>query len=109
MEANREISALQRLLGLRVIPGRIEAFDISNIHGKEAVGSMVSFFSGKPRKDEYRRFRIKDIVGIDGAIITNPKVWEASGHIENFTDIAVICKKCKNKFKVDESELNTAK
>ena len=50
----------------------------------------------------------EDIVGIDGSIITNPKVWEASGHIENFTDIAVICKKCKNKFKVDESELPTA-
>jgi glycyl-tRNA synthetase len=49
-----------------------------------------------------------DIVGIDGAIVTNPKVWEASGHVENFTDIAVVCKKCKNKFKVDESELPTA-
>jgi len=50
----------------------------------------------------------EDIVGIDGAIITNPKVWEASGHVENFTDIAVVCKKCKNKFKVDESELKGA-
>jgi len=50
----------------------------------------------------------EDIVGIDGAIITNPKVWEASGHVENFTDIAVVCKKCKNKFKVDESKLKDA-
>jgi glycyl-tRNA synthetase len=49
-----------------------------------------------------------DIVGIDGSIVTNPKVWEASGHVENFTDIAVVCKKCKNKFKVDESELPKA-
>jgi glycyl-tRNA synthetase len=51
----------------------------------------------------------EDIVGIDGSILTNPKVWEASGHVENFTDIAVVCKKCKNKFKVDEQELATAK
>ena len=47
--------------------------------------------------NSYIRAR-EDMTGIDGAIITNPKVWEASGHIENFTDIAVICKKCKNKF-----------
>ncbi|MFW5846769.1 MAG: glycine--tRNA ligase [Nanoarchaeota archaeon] len=51
----------------------------------------------------------EDIVGIDGAIITHPKVWEASGHVENFVDIAVICKNCKNKFKVDESELSSAR
>jgi len=51
----------------------------------------------------------EDIVGIDGSIITSPRVWEASGHVENFTDVAVVCKKCKNKFKVDESELPTAK
>ena len=51
----------------------------------------------------------EDITGIDGSIITNPKVWEASGHVENFTDIAVVCKKCKNKFKVDEQELEGTK
>lgn len=62
---NREINQLKDMLGLRVMPARIEAFDISNIHGKEAVGSMVSFFSGRPQKDEYRRFRIKNIAGID--------------------------------------------
>jgi len=62
---NRDITKLKRALGLKVLPARIEAFDISNIHGKEAVGSMVSFFSGKPQKDEYRRFRIKYTSGID--------------------------------------------
>lgn len=61
----REMSRLRDALGLSFIPARIEAFDISNIQGKEAVGSMVSFFSGKPRKDEYRRFRIKGVSGID--------------------------------------------
>ncbi|OGW75821.1 MAG: hypothetical protein A2Z72_04100 [Omnitrophica bacterium RBG_13_46_9] len=62
---DKEISHLRDVLGIAVMPARIEAFDISDIHGKEAVGSMVSFFSGKPQKDEYRRFKIKNISGID--------------------------------------------
>ena len=62
---NREISRLKDVLGLRVLPARIEAFDISDIYGKEAVGSMVSFFSGRPQKNEYRRFRIKNVTGIN--------------------------------------------
>ena len=62
---NKEISELKSVLGLQTMPARIEAFDISNIHGKEAVGSMISFFSGKPQKDEYRRFRIKSVAGIN--------------------------------------------
>lgn len=63
-------------------------------------------------KDNWWNYHVRareDMTGIDGSIITNPKVWEASGHVENFCDIAVVCKKCKNKFKVDESELPTAK
>jgi len=51
----------------------------------------------------------RDMVGIDGSIITNPKVWEASGHVSNFMDIAVICKKCKNKTKIEKSEVGKAK
>lgn len=47
----------------------------------------------------------KDVTGIDGAIITNPKVWEASGHVSNFMDIAVVCKKCGLKTKLEKSEL----
>jgi AMMECR1 domain-containing protein len=48
------------------------------------------------------------MTGIDGSIITNAKVWEASGHVESFCDIAVVCKKWKNRFKVDENELAKA-
>ena len=62
---NREIKELKKVLGLTATPSRIEAFDISDICGKEAVGSMVSFFCGRPRKDEYRRFRIKTVEGIN--------------------------------------------
>jgi excinuclease ABC subunit C len=53
------VADLQKVMGLSVPPRRIEAFDISNIHGKTAVGSMIVFHDGQPRKSEYRRFRIQ--------------------------------------------------
>lgn len=43
-----------------------------------------------------------DVVGIDGSIVTNPKVWEASGHVQNFTDELVECTKCHRRFKADD-------
>jgi len=42
-----------------------------------------------------------DVVGIDGSIITNPKVWEASGHVSSFEDIMLTCTKCKEKARAD--------
>lgn len=42
------------------------------------------------------------VYGLDGAIILSPKVWEASGHVENFTDPLTECKKCHNRFRVDQ-------
>ncbi len=45
--------------------------------------------------------RRDDIVGLDASILMHPKVWEASGHIENFTDPLVDCKKCKQRFRED--------
>ncbi len=53
------LKELQRVLGLSVLPGRIEAFDISNITGKSAVGSMVVFDFARPKKEDYRRFKIR--------------------------------------------------
>ena len=43
-----------------------------------------------------------DMVGIDAAVIMNPKVWEASGHVEGFTDPLVECKKCHERFRADQ-------
>lgn len=60
-----ELEGLKALLGLAKCPVRIEAFDISNIRGQQATASMVSFFMGRPDKDNYRRFRIKTVEGID--------------------------------------------
>ncbi len=46
----------------------------------------------------------EDIVGLDAAILMHPRVWEASGHVEGFTDPMVDCKKCKRRFRADEVE-----
>lgn len=43
-----------------------------------------------------------DIVGIDTALIMNPKVWEASGHLKEFSDPLVECKKCHSRFRADQ-------
>ena len=49
----------------------------------------------------------EDIVGIDSAIMLNPKVWEASGHVEAFTDPLVECKKCHKRFRQDQLSPST--
>jgi glycyl-tRNA synthetase len=46
----------------------------------------------------------EDIEGIDASILMHPKVWEASGHVENFTDPMVDCKECKARFRADQIE-----
>jgi len=51
----------------------------------------------------------ENVVGVDGAIITHPEVWSASGHVDSFSDVFVVCKKCKKPGKVDRSELGKIK
>jgi len=60
-----ELEDLKNMLQMKKLPERIEAFDISNIYGKEATGSMASFYKGLPDKDKYRKFRIKTVESID--------------------------------------------
>jgi glycyl-tRNA synthetase len=43
----------------------------------------------------------EDVVGLDSAILQSPRVWEASGHVEGFTDPLVDCKSCKQRFRAD--------
>jgi len=61
----KEAEQLQRAFNLPRMPERIECFDISNIMGNQSVGSMVSFLAGRPDKSHYRRFRIREVSGID--------------------------------------------
>jgi excinuclease ABC subunit C len=59
------LEELKKLLELHTIPERIEAFDISNISGSMAVGASVLFLNGEPFKKGYRRFKIREIMGVD--------------------------------------------
>ena len=78
----------------------------------EIYGGLAGFFDFGPLGTELKN-NIKnqwwkafvqsreDVVGIDGCIITNPKIWEASGHTEGFVDILIECKKCNERFRAD--------
>ena len=57
------LSELADALALDRIPRRIECFDVSNLHGTNAVASMVVFENGKPKKSDYRRFQIQQVEG----------------------------------------------
>ena len=57
------LEQLKDLLGLEEMPKRIESFDISNIQGVDSIGSMVVFTNGKKDKKEYRRYKIKTVIG----------------------------------------------
>jgi excinuclease ABC subunit C len=59
------LTELADALALPAPPARIECYDISTIQGTNTVGSMVVFEDGQPRSGEYRRFRIKGVVGQD--------------------------------------------
>jgi len=78
----------------------------------EIYGGVAGFYDfgplGVELRNNIRRYwwwsmvQLHDnVVGIEGATITHPRVWEASGHVENFTDTLVDCKKCKRRFRVD--------
>ncbi len=60
-----EAVELKSILGIKGNLEVIEAFDVSNIMGDEAVGSMIYFRKGKPDKNEYRKFKIKTVSGMD--------------------------------------------
>jgi excinuclease ABC subunit C len=65
-DEGKTLGALEELaeaLGLPGPPLRIECYDISNVQGSDSVGSMVVFEEGRPRPGEYRRFKIRTVVG----------------------------------------------
>ena len=53
---------------------------------------------------KYMVYERENVVGLDAAIIMNPKVWEASGHLKSFTDPLVECKVCHKRFRLDKFE-----
>lgn len=63
--ASDTLEKLQRALKLRTFPQRIECYDISNLQGKQIVGSMVVFEDGEPAKEEYRHYKMKEVTSQD--------------------------------------------
>lgn len=81
----------------------------------EIYGGMGGFYDygpvGVEMKNNLKRYWWKymvdsreNVVGIDGTIITHPKVWEASGHLTGFADEVVECKKCHQRFRPEDIE-----
>ena len=96
---------MDKLIGLAKRRGFI--FPGSEIYG--GVGSTYDYGPlGVLLKNNVRRAWLRsmieerdDIVGLDSAIIMHPKTWEASGHLQGFTDPLVDCKSCKKRFRAD--------
>lgn len=65
IDRSRGVSELQKALALKRPPLRMECFDISHFQGTSTVASMVVFERGEPKKDDYRKFKIKTVNGID--------------------------------------------
>lgn len=81
-------------------------------HGSEIYGGLANTWDLGPLGVELKnnilrawwKFFVhtrRDIVGIDAAILMSPKVWEASGHVANFSDSQIDCKECKKRFRAD--------
>ena len=90
-EEGRTIGAVREVeswLGLSDI-SRMEAFDISNISGFESVGSMVVYEKGRPKRSDYRKFRIKSVQGPNDyasmeEVLTRRFTHESSGEFDSF-------------------------
>lgn len=81
--------------------------------GSEIYGGLASTYDYGPLgvelknniKREWWKYFIQereDMVGLDGGILLSPKIWEASGHVKNFKDSLVECKKCHHRFRPDK-------
>ena len=86
--------------------------------GSEIYGGLANSFDYGPlgvevknniKQEWWKRFvqQRSDVVGIDAALIMNTKVWEASGHLENFTDPLIECKKCHSRLREDQVQDGT--
>jgi excinuclease ABC subunit C len=84
------LQLLREKLGLKNLPGRMECFDISNISGKYAVGSLATFVNGRPFKEGYRRFRIKSLTGMDDYGMMREILRRHYEKKENLPDLAIV-------------------
>lgn len=91
-EEGRTIGAMKeiaQLLGLERLD-RVEAYDISNISGFQTVGSMVVFEKGRPKRSDYRKFRIKGVQGADDYASMEEMLTRRLSHYENYPDLMMM-------------------
>lgn len=100
------VDLLQKITALAKRRGII--FPNSEIYG--GIGGFYDYGPvGVEMKNNLKKYwwknmvdKRENVVGIDGTIITHPKVWEASGHVQNFGDQVVECKKCHQRFRPED-------
>ncbi len=106
MENKKNDTTLEKIASLCKRRGFV--FPDSEIYGGMAntwdYGPYGAELKNNIAKTWWRTFvqRRDDMVGLDSAIITNPKVWEASGHVSNFNDPLVDCRKCQTRHRGDK-------
>lgn len=92
------VTELARILGLEVIPDRIESYDISHISGADSVASMIVFENGKSVRKEYRRFKIKTVEGANDTASLREVLYrrfthekrEADGKFSKLPDLVLL-------------------
>jgi glycyl-tRNA synthetase len=107
MDLLQQVTALAKRRGI--------IFPNSEIYG--GIGGFYDYGPvGVEMKNNLKRYWWKNIVdkrenvvGIDGTIITHPKVWEASGHVKGFADEVIECKTCHQRFRPEDIEKNCPK
>ena len=91
-EEGRTIGAMKEIAGLLNLPeiSRVEAYDISNISGFQTVGSMVVFEKGKPKRSDYRKFRIRGVQGADDYASMEEMLTRRLSHYETYPDLIMM-------------------
>jgi len=91
-EEGRTIGAMKEIAGLLNLPEitRVEAYDISNISGFQTVGSMVVFEKGKPKRSDYRKFRIRGVQGADDYASMEEMLTRRLSHYETYPDLIMM-------------------
>ncbi len=91
-EEGRTIGAMKEIASLLNLPKleRVEAYDISNISGFQTVGSMVVFEKGRPKRSDYRKFRIRGVKGADDYASMEEVLTRRLSHYENYPDLIMM-------------------
>ena len=91
-EEGRTIGTMKEIANLLDLPKleRVEAYDISNISGFQTVGSMVVFEKGRPKRSDYRKFRIRGVQGADDYASMEEVLTRRLSHYENYPDLIMM-------------------